>query len=72
MMITVFYILHTVMGDRQYAYQSGNKDPLSRFDNYKWHGPHLAHLPYFEYCDSGNQRARRGNGQGSGRVGEMS
>ncbi|PVH68340.1 hypothetical protein DL98DRAFT_631600, partial [Cadophora sp. DSE1049] len=39
-----------LMGDEQCAYQPGDKAPVSRFDNYKWRGPHLAHLPFFEYC----------------------
>ena len=38
------------MGDEQCAYQPGDKAPVSRFDNYKWRGPYLAHLPFFEYC----------------------
>ncbi|KAF8860613.1 hypothetical protein BDZ45DRAFT_800769 [Acephala macrosclerotiorum] len=39
-----------LMGDEQCAYEPGDKAPVSRFDNYKWRGPHLAHLPFFEYC----------------------
>jgi hypothetical protein len=31
------------MSDEQCAYQPGDKAPVSRFDNYKWRGPHLAH-----------------------------
>ncbi|KIN00068.1 hypothetical protein OIDMADRAFT_55958 [Oidiodendron maius Zn] len=38
------------MGDEQCAYQPGDTVPVSRFDNYQWRGPHLAHLPFFEYC----------------------
>jgi hypothetical protein len=30
--------------------QRGNQGPVSRFDNYKWRGPGLAHLTFFEYC----------------------
>jgi len=39
-----------LMGEELCAYQPGNKAPVSRFDNYKWRGPHLAHLPFWEYC----------------------
>jgi hypothetical protein len=39
-----------LMGEELCAYQPGNKAPVSRFDNYKWRGPYLAHLPFFEYC----------------------
>jgi len=39
-----------LMGDEQCAYQPGDKAPVSRFDNYKWRGPYLAHLSFFEYC----------------------
>lgn len=38
------------MGEEQCAYQPGAKAPVSCFDNYKWHGPHLADLSFFEYC----------------------
>jgi len=39
-----------LMGEEQCAYQPGDEAPVSRFDNYKWRGPDLAHLPFFEYC----------------------
>jgi hypothetical protein len=39
-----------LMGDEQCAYQPGDNAPVSRFDNYKWRGPDLVHLPFFEYC----------------------
>jgi hypothetical protein len=39
-----------LMGEEQCAYQPGGKAPVSRFDNYKWRGSHLAYLPFFEYC----------------------
>src|SRR6266516_5669207 len=39
-----------LISEEQCVYQPGNKAPVSRFDNYKWRGPHLAHLPFFEYC----------------------
>jgi len=39
-----------LMDEEQCAYQPGDKAPVSRFDNYKWRGPRLAHLPLFEYC----------------------
>jgi hypothetical protein len=32
------------------AYQPGDNAPVSRFDNYKWRGPHLSHVSFFEYC----------------------
>jgi hypothetical protein len=38
------------MGEEQCTYEVGNKAPVSRFGNYKWRGPHLAHLSFFEYC----------------------
>src|SRR6266516_7352760 len=38
------------MGEEQCVYQPGNKAPVSRFDNYKWRGPYLAHICLFEYC----------------------
>jgi hypothetical protein len=37
------------MGEEQCTYQAGDKAPVSRFDNYKWRGPHLAGLAFFEY-----------------------
>jgi hypothetical protein len=39
-----------LMEEEQCAYRPGDTVPVSRFDNYKWRGPHLAHLPFFEYC----------------------
>jgi hypothetical protein len=38
------------MGEEQCTYQAGDRAPVSRFDNYKWRGPQLAHLSLFEYC----------------------
>lgn len=38
------------MGEEQCTYQAGDRAPMSRFDNYKWRGPQLAHLSLFEYC----------------------
>ena len=38
------------IGEEQCAFQPQNMDPVSRFDNYKWRGPDLAHLTFFEYC----------------------
>ena len=38
------------MGEEQCIYQLGEKTPISRFDNYKWRGPYLDHLSFFEYC----------------------
>ncbi|KAH6691787.1 hypothetical protein BKA61DRAFT_742494 [Leptodontidium sp. MPI-SDFR-AT-0119] len=37
------------MGEEQCAYRPGAKAPVGRFDNYKWRGPHLADLAFFEY-----------------------
>jgi hypothetical protein len=39
-----------LIGEEQCAYQPRAKAPVSCFDNYKWRGPRLAHLPFFEYC----------------------
>jgi hypothetical protein len=39
-----------LMDEEQCAYRPGETVPVSRFDNYKWRGPYLAHLPFFEYC----------------------
>ena len=38
------------IGEEQCLLDRGEKGPVSRFDNYKWRGPSLAHLPFFEYC----------------------
>jgi hypothetical protein len=38
------------VGEEQCAYQPEETAPVSRFDNYKWRGPVLACLNYFEYC----------------------
>ena len=38
------------MDEDQCAYRPGDTVPVSRFDNYKWRGPYLAYLPFFEYC----------------------
>jgi hypothetical protein len=38
------------MSEEQCAYPPGDKTPVSRFDNYKWRGLHLACLSFFEYC----------------------
>ena len=38
------------LGDEHCSYQAGDEVPISRFDNYKWRGPLLAHLSLFEYC----------------------
>lgn len=32
------------------TYEIGDAAPASIFDNYKWRGPHLASLVFFEYC----------------------
>ena len=39
-----------LMDEEQCAYRPGDTVPVSRFDNYKWRGPYLAYLPFFEYC----------------------
>jgi hypothetical protein len=39
-----------LIDEEQCAYRPGDTVPVSRFDNYKWRGPHLAYLPFFEYC----------------------
>jgi hypothetical protein len=31
-------------------YEPGNTAPASIFDDYKWRGPHLTSLSFFEYC----------------------
>lgn len=38
------------MADELCTYEIGDAAPASIFDNYKWRGPHLASLPFFEYC----------------------
>jgi hypothetical protein len=38
------------IGEEQCMLDRGDKGPVSRFDNYKWRGPALAHLTFFEYC----------------------
>lgn len=38
------------MGDEQCAFQTGDKGPASLFDNYRCRGPHLSHIPFFNYC----------------------
>jgi hypothetical protein len=38
-----------LIGEEECAYQPGDKALISRFDNYKWRGPHLADLAFFEY-----------------------
>lgn len=40
----------SLMDEEKCAYRPGDKVHVSRFDNYKWRGLHLAHLPFFEYC----------------------
>jgi len=37
-------------GEEQCTFQPGETAPVSRFDNYIWRGPYLAHLTFFEYC----------------------
>src|SRR6266487_3978797 len=37
------------MSEEQCAFQPRAKALISCFDNYKWHGQHLAHLSFFEY-----------------------
>ncbi|KFZ23650.1 hypothetical protein V502_01866 [Pseudogymnoascus sp. VKM F-4520 (FW-2644)] len=39
-----------LMGDEQCAYQTGDKGPVSLFDNYRCRGPLLSHIPFFNYC----------------------
>jgi hypothetical protein len=36
--------------EEQCAYDISNPVPLSLFDNYKWRGPHLESLCFYEYC----------------------
>jgi hypothetical protein len=38
------------MGEEHCTFQLGNILPVNRFDNYKWRGPHLAKLSFYEYC----------------------
>jgi hypothetical protein len=38
------------IAEEQCPLQRGDQGPVSRFDNYKWRGPSLAHLTFFEYC----------------------
>ena len=38
------------MGEERCIYQTGDKIPVSRFDNYKWRSLPLACLSFFEYC----------------------
>jgi len=38
------------IAEEQCTFQPGNAAPISRFDNYKWRGPELADLTFFEYC----------------------
>ena len=38
------------MGEEQCVVDGRDDVPISRFDNYKWRGPALAHLTFFEYC----------------------
>ncbi|KAJ5100152.1 hypothetical protein N7532_007153 [Penicillium argentinense] len=38
------------MADEPCTYEIGDAAPANIFDNYKWRGPHLACLPFFEYC----------------------
>src|SRR5579871_4958877 len=40
----------SVTGEEQCAFQPKDSAPVSRFDNYKWRGPHLHRLTFFEYC----------------------
>ncbi|KAH7120149.1 hypothetical protein B0J13DRAFT_166144 [Dactylonectria estremocensis] len=37
-------------GEEECAFQPKDTAPVSRFDNYRWRGPDLAHLTFFEYC----------------------
>lgn len=37
-------------GEEQCTFQPNDTAPVSRFDNYKWRGPQLGHLTFFEYC----------------------
>ena len=39
-----------LIGEERCTYQPGNKAAVNRFDNYRWRGPHLIHLSFFEYC----------------------
>ena len=38
------------IGEEQCLLDHGDKGPVSHFDNYKWCGLSLAHLPFFQYC----------------------
>jgi hypothetical protein len=38
------------MAEEPCMYEPGNTAPASIFDDYKWRGPHLASLTFFEYC----------------------
>jgi len=38
------------VAEEECAFQLKDATPVSRFDNYKWRGPDLAHLTFFEYC----------------------
>ena len=33
-----------------YTFYAANMAPINRFNNYKWRGPDLAQLTFFEYC----------------------
>src|SRR2546423_1553450 len=37
-------------GEEECTFQPRDTAPVSRFDNYKWRGPDLADLSFFEYC----------------------
>ena len=38
------------IGKEQYIFQPNNIALISRFNNYKWRSPYLAHLTFFKYC----------------------
>jgi hypothetical protein len=50
----IYYITNYATKDDvspwQIVAKAGNTAPASIFDDYKWRGPHLASLTYFEYC----------------------
>jgi hypothetical protein len=38
------------LGDEFCTFRLHDNAPTSRFDNYRWRGPHLTNLTFFEYC----------------------
>ena len=38
------------LDEERCTFQSADTAPVSRFDNYKWRGPDLSDLTFFEYC----------------------